>query len=139
MRYLSLMIFGAILASTVSAAEYPDMVGLWSGDVRTVSSGEQVRNQVARGGGLIEQVKLSFSVDYQDDEVFMGTSKSNAPGAEATPVWGAIRSTGTQAVFVTSNGGRGQVWFKSATEFEYCFANQTPEAMSAHCAVLKKE
>ena len=41
-------------------------------------------------------------------------------------------------MFVTGNGGRGQLWFTSPTRFEFCFANQTPAAMSAYCAVLDK-
>ena len=64
---------------------------------------------------------------------------SNAPGAQPVPVWGAIRSTGQEAVFVTGNGGRGQLWFNRPDRFEFCFANQTPEQMTAYCAVLNKQ
>ena len=120
------------------AAEYPDMVGIWTGGVRIVSSGEEVRNQVAAGGAVIQAVNLEFTVTYQDNEVFIGESRSDAPGATSTPVWGAIRSTGREAVFVTRNGGRGQLWFSSPTAFEFCFANQTVEQMSAYCATLTK-
>ena len=115
------------------------MTGVWSGEIRTVSSGEQVSSQVARGGAVIQDLELSFTVNYQDGEVFMGESLSNAADAVPAPVWGAIRSTGREAVFVTGNGGRGQLWFTSPTRFEFCFANQTPEAMSAYCAVLDKQ
>lgn len=126
-------------AGTLAAAEYPDMRGLWTGAVRTVSSGEQVRTQVARGGAVIQDVRIDFKVSYQDGEVFIGESKSNLPRAESVPVWGAIRSTGREAVFVTGNGGRGQLWFSEPTQFEFCFANQTQEQMSAYCAVLQKQ
>lgn len=121
------------------AASYPDMTGIWTGEIRTVSSGEQVSTQVAKGGAVIQTLELAFTVDYQDGEVFMGESLSNASDAVAVPVWGAIRSTGTEAVFITANGGRGQLWFTSPGRFEYCFANQTPQAMSAYCAVLDKQ
>ncbi len=132
-------IFAAVLlAASAQAAEYPDMTGSWQGEVRTVASGEQVRAEVASGGAVIQTVNLTFTVSYQDGEVFIGESMSNQPGAEPVPVWGAIRSTGREAVFVTGNGGRGQLWFNSPTRFEFCFANQTPEAMSAYCAVLDK-
>lgn len=128
-----------LLAGTAHAAEYPDMVGVWSGTVRTVSSGEEVRSQVARGGAVIEEVNLTFTVSYQDQEVFTGESSSSAANSVPLPVWGAIRSTGREAVFVTGNGGRGQLWFSSPTAFEYCYANLTPEQMSAFCAVLNKQ
>ncbi len=134
---MTLMVCCCCLSGT-ALAEYPDMVGLWTGNVRTVSSGEQVRGQVARGGALIQRVNLRLTVEYQDEEVFMGISTTGAADAEPTPVWGAIRSAGDQAVFVNADGGRGQIWFASPTRLEYCFANQTPEQMSAHCAVLEK-
>ena len=115
------------------------MEGAWVGGVRTVSSGEQVSSQVAKGGAVIQDIVLTFTVNYQDGEVFMGESLSNVADAVPVPVWGAIRSTGREAVFVTGNGGRGQLWFTSPTRFEFCFANQTPEAMSSYCAVLDKQ
>lgn len=128
-----------LLASAAHAAEYPAMEGLWTGVVRTVTSGEMVRDQVARGGVVIAEVALKFKVTYQDREVFMGESSSDATDARPVPVSGAIRSTGKEAVFVTANGGRGEIWFNSPTQFEYCFANATPEQMSSHCAVLNKQ
>ena len=141
MRTITFVLICAALCAVSGksyAAEYPSMEGNWIGSVRTVSMGEQVRDQVARGGALIEEVELTFSVSYQDREVFIGESKSNAADAQAIPVWGAIRSTGKEAVFVTADGGRGQIWFSSPTTFEYCFANNTPAQMSSHCAVLEK-
>ena len=126
------------VAGAAQAVEYPQMTGVWSGEIRTVSSGSEVSAEVAKGGAVIQTLELTFTVSYQDGEVLMGESISNAPHAEAVPVWGAIRSTGKEAVFVTGNGGRGQLWFTSPSRFEYCFANQTPEAMSAYCAVLDK-
>ena len=50
------------LASSVQAAEYPDMQGVWIGTVRTVTSGEQVRAEVARGGAVIAELALRFTV-----------------------------------------------------------------------------
>ena len=139
MKKVTCFVITLIFMSAAHAVEYPNMVGLWAGDVRTVSSGEQVSSQVARGGAVIETIHLEFTVSYQDGEAFIGESMSSAPGSEPVPVWGAIRSTGTQAVFVTGGGGRGQLWFTSPDRFEYCFANQTPEQMSAYCAVLDKQ
>lgn len=60
--------------------------------------------------------------------------------------FGVVRRRGSEGAFHGSvaigdyaNGGRGQLWFTSPTRFEYCFANQTPAAMSAYCAVLDKQ
>ncbi len=131
-------LFLSFLVSGAYAADYPNMEGVWKGTVRTVSSGEQVRTQVARGGALIQDLELTLTVNYQDQEVFIGESMSDLPDAEPVPVWGAIRSTGKEGVFVTANGGRGNIWFTNADQFEFCFANQTPEQMSSYCAVLDK-
>ena len=87
---------------------------------------------------MIQDIELKLTVNYQDQEVFMGETISNAPNAQPVSVWGAIRSTGKEGVFVTANGGRGNIWFTARSQFEYCFANNTPEQMSSHCAVLEK-
>ncbi|MCZ6659425.1 MAG: hypothetical protein O7C67_19240 [Gammaproteobacteria bacterium] len=131
-------LFLGFLVSGAYAADYPNMQGVWAGTVRTLSSGEQVRTQVARGGALIQDIELRLTVNYQDQEVFIGETISDLPDAQPVPVWGAIRSTGEEGVFVTANGGRGNIWFTNPSQFEFCFANQTPEQMSAYCAVLDK-
>ena len=138
MRKLLCLLLGSSI-SAAYAADYPNMEGVWVGTVRTVSSGEQVRTQVARGGALIQVIELTLTVTYQDQEVFIGESISDLPNALPVSVWGAIRSTGKEGVFVTANGGRGNIWFTTFSQFEYCFANQTPEQMSAYCAVLDKQ
>ena len=129
----------SVFTGTVCAAEYPNMEGVWQGQVRILASGDQVRGEVARGGALIQDVELQLTVSYQDREVFIGESLSNAADAEPVPVWGAIRSTGKEGVFVTANGGRGNIWFTGATTFEFCFANQSQEQLSSYCAVLEKQ
>lgn len=138
MKQAIVVFIASAAASAFCAADYPDMMGEWTGPVRTVSSGSEVSDQVARGGALIQDVNLRFTVSYQDREVFIGESISSVANAQPVPVWGAIRSTGGEGVFVTGNGGRGKVWFISSTEFEFCFANQTAEQMSAYCAKLTK-
>ncbi len=137
MKKLMCLLLGFTISSAY-AAEYPNMTGFWAGTVRTVSSGEQVRTQVDRGGALIQAIELRLTVNYQDQEVFIGESISNLPDAQPVPVWGAIRATGKEGVFVTANGGRGNIWFTTPSQFEFCYANQTPEQMSAYCAVLDK-
>ena len=54
-------------------------------------------------------------------------------------VWGAIRSTGEEASFITGGGGRGQLWFMGSEKFEYCVTNMQDEVMTAFCGILKKE
>ena len=129
----------SVFTGTVCAADYPSMEGVWQGQVRILASGDQVRGEVARGGALIQDIELRVTVNYQDREVFIGESLSNLADAEPVPVWGAIRSTGKEGVFVTANGGRGNIWFTSATSFEFCFANQSQEQLSSYCAVLEKQ
>ena len=135
MKKLISLVVGFVICSA-SAADYPEMEG---GTVRTVSSGEQVRAEVARGGALIQDVVLKLVVSYQDQEAFIGESTSDAADGQPVSVWGAIRSNGKEGVFVTANGGRGNIWFTTPNQFEFCFANQTQEQMSAYCAVLNKQ
>ncbi len=89
-------LFLSFSMSGAYAANYPNMEGVWVGTVRTVSFGDQVRSQVARGGALIQVVELKLTVTYQDQEVFMGESIADLPDAQPVPVWGAIRSTATR-------------------------------------------
>lgn len=134
-----LCVFFVLLANLSHGAEYPDMTGQWIGNIRTVSTGEQVRTQVARGGALIQDQEISMQVSHQDQEVFMGETTSSLPNSMPVSIWGAIRSTGKEGVFVTANGGRGNIWFTSPGTMEFCFANQTQEQMSAYCGVLRKQ
>ena len=120
------------------AASYPDMVGDWTGTIRTVTSGSSVSEQVAPGGAVIAEVELTLSITHQDGEVFIGESRSSQPGSTGTPVWGAIRSTGTEGVFITAAGGRGNMWFRGASDFEFCYGNLNEEMLSAYCGVLNK-
>lgn len=132
-------IFLVLLANLSYGADYPSMTGQWIGTIRTVSTGEQVRTQVARGGALIQDQEIRMDVSYQDREVFIGETTSNLPNATPISIWGAIRSTGKEGVFVTANGGRGNIWFTAPGVMEFCFANQTQEQMSAYCGMLRKQ
>ncbi|MCZ6709476.1 MAG: hypothetical protein O7B25_03850, partial [Gammaproteobacteria bacterium] len=87
----------------------------------------------------VEVITPARDVSYQDQEVYMGESMSSAARAQPVPVWGAIRSTGKEGVFITASGGRGNMWFISPTQFEFCFANQTPEQMSSYCGMMDKQ
>ena len=117
------------------------MVGVWEGRVRTVSSGPITEGTVARGGMVINEVDLRVTIEHQDGESFMGKSRSSAtPGNQPSPrVWGTIRSDGEEAAFITSNGGRGTLWFASGNQLEYCITNLLEDSFTAYCAELTKK
>jgi hypothetical protein len=127
-----------LLATSVPAQQFPDMVGTWTGTFQTVSSGISLRSEVARGGALIAETTISLVIHHQEGEVFIGDTK-NRETAVTTPVWGAIRSTGKEGIFVTSTGGSGNIWFDSPIKFEFCFASQSESALSAYCGVFNKQ
>ena len=58
MKQLICLCLGFVVSGAY-AADYPNMEGVWGGAVRTVSSGEQVRTQVATGGALIRKRPLT--------------------------------------------------------------------------------
>lgn len=124
----------------VSAADYPDMVGVWEGRVRTVSSGNVTEGTVARGGMVINEIDLKVTIEHQDQESFMGKSRASTTPSDvpSARVWGTIRSNGEEAAFITSNGGRGTLWFESAQTFEYCITNLLENSFTAYCARLTK-
>ncbi|MFT5690909.1 MAG: hypothetical protein ACI92E_000233 [Oceanicoccus sp.] len=138
MKIFPLYLYFALLASThVFASDYPDMLGVWSGNVRIVSSGEDV----AQGGAVISNVDLTVTIEYQDGESFLGSSRA-ATTAKSQPsltVWGAMRSTGEEAIFVSSDGSRGQLWMKAKDSFEYCLTNLLDGTFTAYCGILKKK
>lgn len=138
----TLCLISAILVATQSSAQdYPEMVGLWTGTVRVVSSGNIDNDRLDVGGMIITEIELLFTVDAQDGETFIGRSKTSTepqsnPG---THVWGSIRSNGQEALFISDSGARGQIWFSSDTSFEYCLTDLADDAISAYCANLTKQ
>ena len=126
-----------LAGSGALAKDYPDMVGVWQGKVRTVQAGV---DEVARGGMLVNEIELKVTIEHQDEESFIGKSRSSAMSFDdpSTIVWGTIRSGGDEAIFVTSNGARGQMWFMGPGRFEYCLTNKTDELATAYCAQLGK-
>lgn len=134
------LLFLAFTAFNSNAAEYPDMVGAWLGTVRVVESGG-ANSEVARGGMNIRDTDLKVQIQAQDGETFMGYTLSSATPSNQTSarVWGTIRSNAEEAIFITSNGARGQIWFQDASTFEFCVTNLDDELFTAYCATLSKE
>ena len=142
MKKLSVFLAVALLVPTsLSAAEYPDMVGVWKGHVRIISSGQNVSDQVATGGAVLSEVDLTVTIEHQDGEVFIGKSRSSTTpkNQPSTPVWGAIRSTGKEALFVGANGGRGTLCFGADKSFEFCVTNLNDTVITAYCGMLNKQ
>ncbi len=130
-----------LFSSFLSAEDYPNMVGTWKGHIRVMSSGSDVADQVAQGGAVLSEIDLRVIFEHQDGETFIGKSRSSTtPRNEpSTPIWGALRSTGDEALFVTGGGGRGHLWLKSANEFEYCITNLEEIVITAYCGMMKRE
>ncbi|MCH7816787.1 MAG: hypothetical protein IIC60_09495 [Proteobacteria bacterium] len=130
-----------LCAQTGISAEYPNMEGQWVGHIRVVTSGTSETGQVSSGGAIISESELVFTVDYQDGATFIGRSRSsNASGSTAgVSVYGSIRSNGKEAMFVTSTGGNGLIWFENPTAFEYCYTNLSENTATAYCAKLSKK
>ena len=127
-----------LFAHFAYSAEYPNMEGRWFGNIRVVSSDSS--GQVSTGGAIISESELIFTVDYQDGGTFIGRSRTSdmSESMENISVWGTIRSNGEEAMFVTSTGGTGLIWFESFSAFEYCYTIITEELASAYCANLTK-
>lgn len=142
MKNLILSLFFILVYSApVFAMEYPDMIGSWSGHVRVVSSGANVSDQVASGGAVLSDEEITVTISYQDGETFIGKSRSSAtPRNQAsTAVWGAMRSTGDEALFVTAAGGRGHLWMRGKNKFEYCITNLDESVITAYCGILNRK
>jgi len=127
-----------IVCSFASAADYPNMEGVWRGQVKIIESG--IGKGVSSGGMSITESELDVTIEHQLEESFIGKSRSSTtPSSQAsTRVWGSIRSNGKEAIFLTGNGGRGQIWFETNTRFEFCVTNLSEETVAAYCAILNK-
>ena len=127
-----------VFSIPAAAADYPDMVGTWSGKVRIVSAGT---GEVAKGGMMISEIDLRVMIDHQDRESFMGRTRNSQMSSNdpSNRVWGTIRSNGSEALFITSGGAKGQLWFNGSNAFEYCVTNRQDQQVQAYCAELTKE
>jgi hypothetical protein len=133
--------FALILPVSLSAQQYPEMTGIWKGHIRIVESPNLDESRLQVGGVIISEVELVLTIVAQDAEVFIGSSRlSNmAKSAEPIHVYGSIRSTGKEGLFIDSLGGHGQLWFEDENSFEYCYTSIVSDTITAYCAELKKE
>jgi|DEB0MinimDraft_6_1074348.scaffolds.fasta_scaffold57878_2 hypothetical protein len=128
----------ACLSSPLLADSYPDMLGVWRGDVRLVQAGV---SGIAKGGMMVSDVKMTVTIEAQDGESFMGkTRNTQMTGSQVSNrVWGTIRSIGKEAIFITSAGARGQIWFENEKRLEFCVTNLQEKQATAYCANLDKD
>jgi hypothetical protein len=133
--------FALILPVSLSAQQYPEMTGIWKGHIRIVESPNLDESRLQVGGVIISEVELALTIVAQDAEVFIGSSRlSNmAKNAEPIHVYGSIRSTGKEGLFIDSLGGHGQLWFEDENSFEYCYTSIVSGTITSYCAELKKE
>lgn len=130
-----------VLPQSLYAQNYPEMTGLWKGHIRIVTSPNLSSDDLVEGGVIISEVDLELTIIAQDGEVFIGRSRlsSMARDAESIHVYGSIRSTGREGLFIDSLGGHGQLWFEDSNNFEYCYSSLGTASIVSYCAKLQKE
>lgn len=130
-----------ILPLTLNAQGYPEMAGVWKGHIRIVTSPNLSSDELVAGGVIISEADLELTISAQDGEVFIGSSRLStmARGADPIHVYGSIRSTGREGIFIDSLGGHGQLWFEDENSFEYCYSSLGISSIVSYCAKLQKE
>lgn len=140
--YLKYCCFVLTLAFSVSlnAQEYPEMTGVWKGHIRLVSSPNLNETRLDVGGVIISEADIELTILVQDGEVFVGSSRLStmASDAESIHVYGSIRSTGREGLFIDSLGGHGKLWFEDENSFEYCYTSFVSGSITSYCAKLRK-
>lgn len=129
-----------VLSVSINAQEFPEMTGVWKGHIRLVSSPNLNETRLDVGGVLISEVDIELTIIVQDGEVFVGSSRlSNmASDADSIHVYGSIRSTGREGIFIDSLGGHGKLWFEDDDNFEYCYTSFVSGSITSYCAKLQK-
>ena len=98
----SILFLLLVYSSHIFAADYPDMVGAWSGQVRVISSGENVSDQVAFGGAVLSEQIITVTINYQEGETFIGNSRSSgfADETRSNTALPTLRSPSSQPIAV---------------------------------------
>jgi hypothetical protein len=136
-----LIVLLLFVAQAALAKDYPNMIGTWTGAVKQVQAGKGAG--VAKGGMQVSETNLTVKIHHQEGATFMGKSRTSATATDSSGsgVWGTIRSTGDEAIFVTEVGASGHIWIISPKTFEFCVTNLDAEQdiVTAYCASLSKE
>ena len=130
----------AALAPETLEVVIPDLTGAWTARLRSIYRGVGALGLGSSEGADIDYLRLTVDIEIQDGHLFYGTIRSQAAGAEDAPaqeVFGAIRSDGKTAIYVTSTG-RGTMYFNSDDEIEVCGGRGDAEVMLAFCSPLRR-
>ncbi len=123
-----------------ATAVIPDLTGTWSARLRSIYRGVGALGLGASEGADIDYLRLTIDIEIQDGRLFYGTFHSQAPGAEDAPpqeIFGAIRSNGETAIYVTA-AGRGTMYFGSGEEIEVCGGRGDADVMLAFCSRMRR-
>ena len=106
-----------ILPHSLNARSYPEMTGLKKGHIRIVTSPNLRSDDLVAGGVVISEADLELTIIAQDGEVFIGSSQLStmARGAKPIQVYGSVRSTGREGIFIESLRGHGSSDSKTTT------------------------
>jgi hypothetical protein len=117
------------------------MTGLKKGHIRIVTSPNLRSDDLVPGGVVIREAGLELTIIAQDGEVFIGFSRVStmARGAEPIHVYGSVRSTGREGIFIDSLRGHGQLWFEDNNNFEYSYSSPGTDSIISYCAKLQQE
>ena len=93
------------------------MTGIWKGHMRIVTSPNLRSDDLVAGGVVINEADLELTIIAQDGEVFIGSSQLSTMARAAKPihVYGSVRSTGREGIFIESLCGHGSSDSKTTT------------------------
>ena len=82
------------------------MTGLWKEHMRIVTSPNLRSDDLVAGGVVISDADLELAIIAQEGEVFIGSSQLSTMARAAKPihVYGSVRSTGREEIFIDSLG-----------------------------------
>ena len=130
-----------ILPHSLNAQRCPEMTVLCKRHIRIVTSPNLRSDDFVAGGAVIGEAGLELTLIAKDGEVFIGSPQLSTMARGAIPihVYGPVRSTGREEIFIASLGGHGQPWFENNNSFEYCYSSPGTDSIVFYCAKLKKE
>ena len=112
-----------------------DLTGTWTANIRAIYRGESASLPLGSEGADIGYLRVTVNVEIQDGRVFYGTFHAGDASAQTQEVFGAIRSDGELAHYVTANG-RGVMYFRSDDALEICGGQGGDDFMLAYCSPL---
>jgi hypothetical protein len=115
----------------------PDLTGKWSASLRSIYRGEIGNLDGGASGADIGSLRVTVFIEIQDGRVFYGHFQTGGSEAPKEEVFGAIRSDGSVASYITE-GGRGLMFVNSPDEIEICGGRGGSDVMLAFCSPLHR-